>query len=94
VDEECTENLSINAIIAYWCNYFAGSVHAFRMLDNNSQRSQIIDDLKKVNSDLEFDEQINIEVIVITWFKMESSGANPDSTVFTVSINLPSFKKC
>jgi len=85
---DCTGNLTIDAIIAYWCIYNSGSVHAFRMLDNNPQRSQIIDDIKGANLNLEFSEDINIDVIVITWFKMESSGANPDSVVESAAVSI------
>jgi len=71
---ECTQNVQtmFDQIMPYWCNYNDGSVHAFKM-NRNSNLKLIAMDL---GLDLESGDQI--DVIVITWFKMRSTGAVPD----------------
>ena len=74
-----------NIILPYWCSYFKGKVFAFELREEE-QRNRILEDVNAVNNAqfIEANNANNINIIVITWYKMRSSGFFADARGFTV----------
>jgi len=69
----------IDFIAPYWATYKAGNVSWF-MLEDESQKNDIIDDFRDTFPNNGIGEAATTDVLVITWLKMRSSG----NSMFTV----------